>query len=75
MVTRSKKQNTSEKKKGRVKVGKLKLNKETIKDLTDSEQKRAKGGIRAVDEDHSKPVENCLSYTCVTVCTRNLECI
>jgi len=73
MVTKSK-QDTSEKK-GRVKVGKLKLNKETIKDLTDSEQKRAKGGIRVADEEHSNPVANCLSFTCVTVCTRNLDCI
>jgi hypothetical protein len=77
MVTRSKKQNTSEQeeKEGRVKIEKLKLNKETIKDLTDSEKRRARGGIRAVDEEHSNPVANCLSFTCVTVCTRNLDCI
>lgn len=31
-------------KKGKVKVGKLKLNKETVKDLTDSERKQIKGG-------------------------------
>jgi len=76
MVTRSKKQNTSEgeEKQGKIKVDKLKLNKETIKDLTDSEKKGAKGGVR-VGEEHSNPVANCLSFTCVTVCTRNLECI
>ena len=34
----------NEQKKGRVKVGKLKLNKETVKDLTDSEKKQIKGG-------------------------------
>ncbi len=74
MVTRSKKQNTSKKeeKKGRVKVDKLKLNKETVKNLTHSEQKQAKGGVRGGEQ---WSVPECLSYTCVTVCTRNLECI
>ena len=42
MVTKSKKTGT---KKGRVKVGKLKLNKETVKDLTGGEGKRIKGGL------------------------------
>jgi hypothetical protein len=32
-------------KKGKVKVGKLKLKKETVKDLTGDEQKRVKGGL------------------------------
>lgn len=41
MVTRAK--NTGAKK-GKVKVGKLKLNKETVKDLTSSERKQIKGG-------------------------------
>ena len=40
MVTRNK---TGEKK-GKVKVGKLKLNKETVKDLTAGHQKHIKGG-------------------------------
>ena len=31
-------------KKGKVNVGKLKLNKETVKDLTGSDAKRVKGG-------------------------------
>jgi hypothetical protein len=75
MVTKSKTQtNESEEKKGKIKVDKLKLNKETIRDLTESDQKGVKGGIR-VGEDHSNPVANCLSFTCVTVCTRNLDCI
>ena len=75
MVTRSKTQtNESEEKKGKIKVDKLKLNNETIRDLTESDQKGVKGGIR-VGEDHSNPVANCLSFTCVTVCTRNLDCI
>ncbi len=42
MVTKSKKAGA---KKGRIKVGKLKLNKETIKDLSGSEGKRIKGGL------------------------------
>ena len=59
-------------KKSRVKVGKLKLNKGTVKNLTRSEQKKAKGGVRG---DGGWSVPECLSYTCVTVCTRNLDCI
>jgi len=34
----------TEQKKGRVKVGKLKLGKETVKDLTSSKKKQIKGG-------------------------------
>jgi hypothetical protein len=41
MVTKRK---TGEKK-GKVKVGKLRLNKETVKDLTGGEQKQIKGGL------------------------------
>lgn len=40
----NKKEQTSAKK-GRVKVPKLRLNKETVKDLTDSETKKVKGGF------------------------------
>ena len=49
MVTRSKKSATGAKKqtKGRVKVGKLNLTKETVKDLTASQQKQLKGGVAA----------------------------
>ena len=42
MVTKSKKAGT---KKGRVRVGKLKLNKETVKDLTRGEREHVKGGV------------------------------
>ena len=42
MVTKTKK---GSQKKGKVNVGKLKLNKETIKGLTGSEQKQIKGGL------------------------------
>ena len=46
MVTKSKKKATGAKaqKKGRVKVGKLKLNKETVKDLTGREIGKIRGG-------------------------------
>ena len=56
MVTKSKR--TSEKKgpKGRVKVGKLRLNKETVKGLSSHEQKQIKGGRRDNDTD---PVSRC----------------
>jgi|GEM_PF-5446840 len=47
MVTKSKKNIAVEKeqKKGRVKVGKLKLNKETVKELTTREADKIKGGV------------------------------
>jgi len=46
MVTKSKKQTTVEKEqqRGRVKVGKLKLNKETVEELTAHEADKIKGG-------------------------------
>ena len=44
MVTKSKKGSTGTKK-GRVKSGKLKLNKETVKDLTSEQQKMVRGGL------------------------------
>jgi hypothetical protein len=47
MVTKSKQKSKQEKDKGRVKVGKLKLNKETVKNLTASNQKRIRGGLAA----------------------------
>ena len=55
MVTNSKK-STGEKK-VRVKVGKLQLNKETVKNLTDKEVKRIKGGQAAVGA-HSVGTKN-----------------
>jgi len=42
VVTKSR--NAEDKKKGTVKVGSLKVNKETVKDLTDVERKKIKGG-------------------------------
>jgi hypothetical protein len=46
MVTKKKSTSSKSAKKGRVKIGKLKLSKETIKDLTDKNQSRVKGGAR-----------------------------
>ena len=46
MVTKSRR----DQKKGRVKVGKLKLNKETVKSLNASNQKGIRGGLAAPDE-------------------------
>jgi hypothetical protein len=56
MVTKNK---TGEKR-GKVKVGKLKLNKETVKDLSAEEQKKVKGGLGTL--------------TCSTVCFCSLNC-
>lgn len=46
MITKSDEQNTGEpdEKRQRVKIGKLNLNKETVKDLTSSDAKRIRGG-------------------------------
>jgi len=45
MVTKKKTPGTSAKGKGSVKVGKLKINKETVKDLSEHEVKEIKGGM------------------------------
>ena len=45
MVTKSKKTGA---KKGRVKIGKLKLNKETVKDVNASETRKVRGGLVAL---------------------------
>ena len=49
MVTKSKQKSEQEKDKGRVKVGKLQVNKETVKNLTSSERRKIKGGVRKTD--------------------------
>ncbi len=46
MVTKKKSPSTKSAKKGRVKIGKLKLSKETIKDLTNKDQRQVKAGVR-----------------------------
>ena len=45
MVTKRKSTSEKEVEKGRVKVGKLKFNKETVKDLVGNEGKQIKGGL------------------------------
>ena len=45
MVTKRNSTSEKEVKKGRVKVGKLKFNKETVKDLVGNERKQIKGGL------------------------------
>ena len=47
MVTKKKKQSTA-KKRGKTKVSDLKLNKETVKELTDSQTRGVKGGVGLV---------------------------
>lgn len=47
MVVNKSKQ--SSEKKDRVKVGKLKLNKETVKNLTGSQERKIKGGAKHTD--------------------------
>ena len=47
MITKSEKTDEKEANKGKVKVGKLELNRETVKILTGGEQKRIKGGLVA----------------------------
>jgi len=44
MVTKRKRSSETEETKGKVKVEKLKVNRETVKDLTGREEKRIKGG-------------------------------
>ena len=45
MVSKKKTPATSAKSKGSVKVGKLKINKETVKDLSETDVKEIKGGM------------------------------
>jgi hypothetical protein len=61
MVTKSKKTGA---KKGRVKVGRLKLNKETVKDLIGSEGKKIKGGVARTPG---------TADTCATACSNCLR--
>ena len=56
MVTRSKNVGA---KKGRVKVGKLKLNTETVKDLSGDRQKKVKAGLRPLGGDDTKLQGTC----------------
>jgi len=63
MVTRSR--NSATKKKSTVKVGKLKVNKETVKDLSGAEKKKVKGGLRPRQASAVSCAPTCDgSYTC-----------
>jgi hypothetical protein len=57
MVTKS---SAGTKKKGKTKVGKLKLNRETVKNLSSKEQEKVKGGI----------IPRIPTITCGTVCRK-----
>lgn len=48
MVAKMKRTEAKEKEKGRVQIGKLSLNRETIKDLAPEEKRRIKGGAAKV---------------------------
>jgi hypothetical protein len=60
MVIKSKKQTKKQSKGSRVKVGKLELNKETVKNLTRTERKQIKGG-QAARTNFSCPNTLCIS--------------
>jgi hypothetical protein len=47
MVTKKKNTSEQEAKKGRIKVGKLKLSKETVKDVNTREVRKVRGGVGA----------------------------
>ena len=59
MVTRSKNAGA---KKGRVKVGKLKLNRETVKDLSGDRKKKIRGGLRPVGGNDTKVQGTCTIF-------------
>lgn len=67
MVAKSKKPSTGTKK-GRVKVGKLKLNKETVKDLITSEQKMVRGGLAGL------AIKRDQTFSCGGYCTYTTAC-
>ncbi len=62
MVTKHKSTREQNASKRRVKVGKLQLNKETLKDLSASEKARIKGAARTGPQD--KPPEESLIVIC-----------
>lgn len=58
----AKKGDRTKEKKGQFKVGKLKLDKETIKDLTSSEVRKIRGGQAVVRPANTK--DECLTTPC-----------
>ena len=63
MVQRKKSAGKKSANKGRVKVGKLQLSKETVRDLTGSEEKRVRGGAKKMKTDAT-----CLVIACSVGC-------
>ena len=77
MVSKSKKPSTGSKK-GRVKVGKLELNKETVKDLTSGEKKGVKGGSVVLTCPQCGASAGCQNTagnrrSCVAVCGQTID--
>ena len=66
MVTRSKKAATGRKRqtKGRVKVSKLELNKETVKVLSSTEQGKVRGGLKGNSVQQICETDLCRSQAC-----------
>jgi hypothetical protein len=65
MVTKKKKQSTIEKR-GKAKGSDLKLNKETVKELTSTEAEKAKGGAKPRTFDLCGPTTKC--YSTLLIC-------
>jgi hypothetical protein len=64
MVTKRKGISEREETKGKVKVGKLNLNKETLKDLADADAKKVRGGLKRQASANSCAPTCDGSYTC-----------
>jgi hypothetical protein len=63
MTRNTKATKTAKTSKARLKIGKLKLNKETVKDLTSAESRKVKGGQKP-----EAPTGNQPSYSCGGTC-------
>jgi hypothetical protein len=59
MVSKKKNANDKQETKARVKVGKLQLNKETLRDLTAAEHKQVKGGQNPPANDTERVTCSC----------------
>jgi natural product precursor len=64
MVTKSR-TGSSGTKKGKVKVGKLKLKKETVKNLEDKDLKNVKGGMRSTTRVQQQGISD---FKCTQLC-------
>lgn|GEM_PF-3568693 len=70
MVTKKQTSNDKAGKKNRVRIGKLKLNKETVKDLTSDEAQRVKGGLSEACYDgvRAATAVTCVGFTSADNC-------